>query len=217
MRVIERDGIDGLLGALRRRGYRTVGPVLRDAAIVYDEISRSADLPAGWTDDQDGGTYRVERRYDEALFGYAVGPHILEALPASAGADAVQGAPRRGRAGLEMRGARGEAPRYAFIGVRSCDLHAIAIQDRVMIEGAHPDPALRSRREGAFIVAVNCGEAGGTCFCVSMETGPRADVGLRPCAHRGHRGWPPPLHGRGRQRARRGGARRYRQQRRRAG
>ena len=28
-----------------------------------------------------------------------------------------------------------------------------------------------------FVVAVQCGQAGGTCFCVSMETGPRATEG----------------------------------------
>ena len=80
-----------------------------------------------------------------------------------------------------------ESPPYAFIGVRSCDLHAIAIQDRVLMEGEHPDPVYRARREEAFIVAVNCTVAGGTCFCVSMETGPRAERGLRPGADRGDR------------------------------
>ena len=29
----------------------------------------------GWTDEQDGGHYRLVRRDDDALFGYAVGPH----------------------------------------------------------------------------------------------------------------------------------------------
>ena len=31
--------------------------------------------------------------------------------------------------------------------------------------------------DGAFIVAVNCAVAGGTCFCVSMGTGPKAEAG----------------------------------------
>ena len=177
MQVIERGSLDELLGALQRRGYRTVGPVLRDAAIVYDEISSSADLPQGWTDRQDGGTYRVEPRSDEALFGYVVGPHSwkrflhpprLQLFRARRGAE---------ESGFEVEDEPEEAPRYAFIGVRSCELHAIAIQDRVLADGSFPDPAYVARREGAFIVAVNCGQAGGTCFCVSMDTGPRADSG----------------------------------------
>ena len=38
--------------------------------------------------------------------------------------------------------------------------------------------AYAMRRQDAFIVAVNCGEAGGTCFCVSMQTGPKASSGF---------------------------------------
>ena len=71
--VLERAGFDALLGALQKRGYRLIGPTIRDGAIVYEPLESSADLPVGWTDDQDGGTYRLARREDEALFGYAVG------------------------------------------------------------------------------------------------------------------------------------------------
>ena len=42
--------------------------------------------------------------------------------------------------------------------------------------GSHPDPTYADRR-GAFIIAVNCSSPAGTCFCVSMETGPRAGPG----------------------------------------
>ena len=62
--------------------------------------------------------------------------------------------------------------------MRACELHAIAIQDRVFIGGAHPDHGYAARRRGAFLVALNCGTAGGTCFCVSMGTGPRAEAGF---------------------------------------
>ena len=36
----------------------------------------------------------------------------------------------------------------------------------------------RRQRKDAFVVAVNCGQAGGTCFCVSMGTGPKARDGF---------------------------------------
>ena len=64
-RVIARADLDQLLGAIARRGFRLIGPAVRDGVIVYDDISSSADLPAGWTDEQDGGHYqrgRAERR-----------------------------------------------------------------------------------------------------------------------------------------------------------
>jgi len=179
-RALTVDGLDALLQALRRRGYRLVGPTLRDGAIVYDEIASTADLPAGWTDVQDGGTYRVERRHDQALFGYPVGPHSWKRFlfPAATRLWRARRVAGRGPGDFEIDGTREPAPRYAFIGVRGCDLHAIAIQDRVFLEGPHVDPTYKALRDGAFVVAVNCGQAGGTCFCVSMKTGPRVTAGF---------------------------------------
>ncbi|HYM91022.1 MAG TPA: 4Fe-4S dicluster domain-containing protein [bacterium] len=170
------EGLETLCAVLRRRGYRLVGPTVRDGAIVYDEIQGPADLPVGWTDEQDGGTYRLKRRADQARFGYAVGPHSWKKFLFPSATRLWQA--RRTRDGGFETLENGEpAPRYAFIGVRSCELHAIAVQDRVFLEGAHPDPTYKARRENAFIVAVNCGQAGGTCFCVSMKTGPKATFG----------------------------------------
>ena len=173
---IERAGLDALFAALQQDGYTPVGPTVRDGAIVYDRLETAADLPAGWTDEQDGGRYRLKRRDDGALFGYAVGPQSWRRF--------LQ--PPRERLWRARRDGRGfeivpedETPvRYAFIGVRACELRAIAIQDRVLIEGAEPDPGYRSRRAAAFIVALQCGQAGGTCFCVSMQAGPRAESGF---------------------------------------
>jgi sulfhydrogenase subunit beta (sulfur reductase) len=173
--IITPAGLGSLIGKLRDLGFQVIGPTRRDDAIVYDEIEGIADLPAGWTDEQDGGHYRLKRRDDGAMFGYAVGPHswkrylhppMLRLMRAEQTAD-----------GLSITSASDPAPRYAFIAVRSCELHAIAIQDRVFLEGPYIDQHYQARREGAFIVAVNCGQAGGTCFCVSMNTGPKADAG----------------------------------------
>jgi sulfhydrogenase subunit beta (sulfur reductase) len=176
MEIIERDSLDGLFEALRRRGYTPVGPTVSQGAIVYDEIESSADLPAGWTDEQEGGTYRLQRRDDEALFGYAVGPRSWKHFLHPPRIKLWQA--RRGEdGGLEVTEEPDDPPRYAFIGARSCDLHAIAVQDRVMLEGDYPDPVYERRRRGIFVVAVNCTVAGGTCFCVSMDTGPRATLG----------------------------------------
>src|SRR6516225_552044 len=174
--VMARGHLDHLLEAIARRGFRLIGPAVRDGAIVYDEISSSADLPEGWTDEQDGGTYRLRRRGDDALFGYNVGPQSWKRylFPPSSLLSRI-----RSEDGVSFA-AVGEpdAAPLAFLGVRSCELHAIAIQDRVFLGGRHPDPVYADRREGAFIVAVNCGQAGGTCFCVSMQTGPRAQSGF---------------------------------------
>ena len=170
------DALQVLLDELQGRGYRVVGPTLRDQAIVYDDISRMAALPRGWTDEQTGGHYRLARREDDALFGYAVGPHSWKKFlhqPMQRLWQAV-----RGGEGVRVIPEPPSSERFAFIGVRACELHAIAIQDRVLLGGPYVDPHYRSRREGAFIVALNCSVAGGTCFCVSMKTGPRVEAGF---------------------------------------
>jgi len=174
--TIERGAFDGLLAAIAARGYEVIGPTVRDGAIVYDSIATSADLPVGWTDDQEGGSYRLRRRDDEALFGYVVGPQSWKRLlhPPEL---SLWRATRGSDGGLGIEDDADDPPAYAFVGVRSCELHAIAIQDRVMVGGDYPDPFYAARRDGAFLVAVNCTVAGGTCFCVSMDTGPRAESG----------------------------------------
>jgi formate hydrogenlyase subunit 6/NADH:ubiquinone oxidoreductase subunit I len=71
-----------------------------------------------------------------------------------------------------------EVPRYAFLGVRACELAAMKIQDKVFMGGAYTDPTYSRRRESAFVVAVNCTQAAPTCFCTSMNTGPRCSAGF---------------------------------------
>jgi ferredoxin len=61
--------------------------------------------------------------------------------------------------------------------VRASDLAGIAVLDRVLAGGAHPDTAYTARRDGVFVVAVNCTEPGGLCFCASMNTGPACRSG----------------------------------------
>jgi sulfhydrogenase subunit beta (sulfur reductase) len=174
--TISRDGLQALLDVLAARGYEVIGPTVRDGAIVYDQIAQLADLPAGWTERQEPGRYRLERRDDDALFGFTVGPQAWKRFlhrPAE-----TLWTMRKTEDGVTVESGDAAAPKFAFIGVRSCELHAIAIQDRVFTQGPYPDVAYAMRRRDAFIVAVNCGQAGGTCFCVSMQTGPKAEAGF---------------------------------------
>ena len=143
----------------------------------YDDIDGIADLPEGWTDEQDGGTYRVAAPGGRGAFRLRRRPALLEAFPASAASPSVAGraTPRVHRLHRDP----GPTTPFAFIGVRSCDLHAIAIQDRVFLGGGHVDPHYQAGGTAPSWSRSNCGEAGGTCFCVSMGTGPKASVRLR--------------------------------------
>jgi ferredoxin len=174
--VIVPEALGALIAALRTRGFLVLGPTVRDGAIVYDELEREEDLPAGWTDDQDGGTYRLERRDDEARFGYAVGPHSPKQFLFPPKVRLWQ-ASRNGDGELAVEDEPVDGPPLALFGVRSCELHAIAIQDRIFVGGQVVERDYAARRDRLFVVAVNCFEPGGTCFCVSMGTGPKAESG----------------------------------------
>ena len=173
--LIERQDFQQLFDLLRTRGYQLIGPTVRDNTIVYDELCQVTDLPMGWTDEQEGGRYRLQRRTDQALFGYTLGPHAWKQFlqpPLLRLWQAV-----RKHSAVEIVAEAEAPPRYAFIGVRACELHAMQIQDKVFLEGAYVDSIYQARREQAFIVAVNCGQAGNTCFCASMATGPQVGSG----------------------------------------
>jgi hypothetical protein len=64
--TVERGAIDALLAAIARQGYQ-VGSTVHEGAVVDGDVRSSPDLPGGWSDEQDGGTYRLRRRDDEAL------------------------------------------------------------------------------------------------------------------------------------------------------
>ncbi|NUN49885.1 MAG: hypothetical protein HUU15_13750, partial [Candidatus Brocadiae bacterium] len=59
--LLDVEGLSALIAALRDDGFRVIGPVVRDGAIVYGDVRAAGDLPAGWTDDQAPGRYRLRR------------------------------------------------------------------------------------------------------------------------------------------------------------
>jgi ferredoxin len=175
-RVVAPEALQGLVDALQQRGYRVVGPLVDQQAIVYGELTSADELPVGWTEVQEAATYRLERRDDEARFGFAVGPHSWKQFLFPPRVKQWR-AERTDNGGFSVSEDEEPPAPLALFGVRSCDLHAIAVQDRVFLGGPYIERDYAARREGAFVVAVNCFEPGGTCFCVSMETGPRVESG----------------------------------------
>jgi sulfhydrogenase subunit beta (sulfur reductase) len=173
--VVDCQQLEQLIRVLTKRGYQVVGPTVRDGAIVYDRLTSVEDLPTGWTDEQDGGKYRLKRRQDRAAFGYTVGPHSWKKFLHPPAQRLWQAS--RLPNGFAITSEEQTPPKYAFLGVRACELHAIQIQDKVFLDGPYVDAGYRARRENTFIVAVNCSQAGGTCFCVSMNAGPKATFG----------------------------------------
>ena len=174
--VLSTDALQALIALLTRQGYAVIGPRVRDGAIVYDEIASYEDLPSGIRDRQDAGRYRLEAREDGAFFGFSVGPQSWKRFlhPPVQSLWSAQ----KTSDGFSITRAEVPAPKLAFLGVRACELDAIAIQDRVFCEGPYRDEAYAARRANVLIVAVNCGQAGGNCFCASMQSGPKVSAGF---------------------------------------
>jgi ferredoxin len=174
-RVIAVEGLAELYRVLVAEGYRVIGPAVQDEAIVLRELSSATELPFGWGVRLEPGGYRLRRRDDTAAFGHSAGPQSWKRF-LHPPRERLWSATRTTDGGFELteEADDGEPPRYAFLGVRPCDLRAIAIQDRVL---GQPGSRYAARRARLFIVAVNCTEPGETCFCASMGTGPGADNG----------------------------------------
>ncbi|HHY38097.1 MAG TPA: hypothetical protein GX507_04130 [Clostridia bacterium] len=59
--------------------------------------------------------------------------------------------------------------RQTFVfGVRPCDVRAVELLDRVLIEGQFRDEMYARRRAGTLIAAVACSKPGPECFCGTM-------------------------------------------------
>ena len=173
---IEKNELQTLIDVLRRSEYCVVGPTLDQEAIVYNELHSTDQLPIGWTDEQSPGHYRLKHRDDDAWFGFVVGPHSWKKylFPPKAtllSAEKVNNV-------WTFTPIAEKVTKYAFLGVRACELAAIQNQDRIFLDGPYQDPIYRERRERTFLIAVNCTQAASTCFCTSMKTGPQCERGF---------------------------------------
>jgi ferredoxin len=183
VRVIDVAGLQSLIDVLLARGYTVVGPTVRGGAIVNAPVRGVDDLPRGWGDEQEAGHYRLRHRDDDAFFGFAAAAQ--SAKPVFFPTDELlwRGSRTAERGGVEVRaepaddGAAEQGLPYALLGVRSCDLSAIGIHDTVLRDRGFADAHYTARRADAFVVAVACSDPGGTCFCVSMGTGPKPESG----------------------------------------
>ncbi|MFF7311690.1 4Fe-4S dicluster domain-containing protein [Streptomyces sp. NPDC008137] len=175
--VLDRDGLSALVRLLGARGRTVIGPTVRDGAVVLDEIASADDLPFGWGTEVEAGRYRLVPRADGAVFAHTAGPQSWKTF-LHPQREKLWSAERTPDGRLSITEENPEQPSYAFLGVRPCDLRAIAIQDRVLAGGRYRDRDYEERRTGAFLIAAECTEPGATCFCVSMGGGPAADAGF---------------------------------------
>jgi sulfhydrogenase subunit beta (sulfur reductase) len=184
-RVIDAGGLSALVTALQEAGYRTIGPTVGDGAIIWSDLASAQSLPRGWHDHQQPGSYRLERSGDEAVFAWAVGPQSLKAqvFPARATLWRAQpGGAQPGGAGHDRHqpgtpepvAESGDERPLAVVGARPCELAGL----NVLGGSLAGDPMYSRRRASMFVVVAECGSPSGTCFCLSMGTGPGVDSGF---------------------------------------
>ncbi len=161
---------------LTAQDFKVLGPVVDQEAIMYGPVTSIDDLPAGWTEEQSPGHYRLVRRDDNRLFGFTVGPHSWKKFLFPPQATISQAEKREGV--WEFQACEPEPRKFAFLGVRSCELAAINIQDGIFLRDIYVDRTYEVHREQVLIIAVNCTTAASTCFCTSMQTGPRCESGF---------------------------------------
>jgi sulfhydrogenase subunit beta (sulfur reductase) len=172
--LLPKSSLQRLIDLLQTKGHRVVAPTVRDGAVMWDTIRQVSDLPIGWRDEQEPGRYRLEQTGATRIFGVVHGPQSVKPLTF---------APRepllvieRTTGSFSAQPTLPEDEKVAVLGVRACDLAGLAIQDHIFLKDAYRDPYYHARREGLFLIAVNCTRALATCFCASMDTGPRASA-----------------------------------------
>lgn len=168
--------LDDLIRLLAGQGFQVIGPQVRAGVIAYDTLTSAADLPWGWQDVQGPGRYHLDRTKGTRCFAWANGPQAIK--PFLFAPHEPLWRARRVEGCLEVEAIRPPARPLAFLGVRACDLAALAIQDRHFLAGNHPDPYYAARSEEMLVIAVNCTHPAETCFCAATGDGPRAEAGF---------------------------------------
>lgn len=174
--AINKETLNQIISTLTEKGYLPIGPSIKDNVVSYGPIGSTDSLPKGFSSDQEKGFCRVKRGNHQRFFDVAPGPHGWKKYLFPPRTELFKAYRENGcwQETFENK----ETPRYALIGVRPCELAAIQIQDNVFIREDFTDPIYAKRRENLLIITVNCLHPSQTCFCTSMNTGPKADSGF---------------------------------------
>ncbi len=170
--ILKIDRIDEFLQTIKGNGYEVFAPKLKNDLIDFGLVTNASQLPFGYSDEQKPGVYRVKKGGD-AYFDYALTQN---------GAKRHLYPPEQKLFDATSDGAISPTPpdvtKRALLGIRPCELAAIEVQDKVFDNGTFKDSHYAARRESALLIVVNCAAPADTCFCASMNTGPKAKSGF---------------------------------------
>jgi ferredoxin len=180
---LPKEALTVMIESLKARGYTVIAPVLHKNVIKLKPITDIDEIARGLRDILDGGHYYLEEGDEDLFFEYVVGPDSAKCYFFPAWQELFALDIQSGQ--LSLHQSRMQVPKFALFGLRPCDLAAIRVQDKVFA-GGKPAGAgqceaglhYRQRRSKSVVIAINCTRPGGTCFCDSMKTGPKAIEGF---------------------------------------
>jgi ferredoxin len=168
--------LHALVAQLVRQGYQCLGPAVENDAIVMRALESPDGLPRGLQAEQAPGQYRLTRDPDNRYFSWANGPQAIKPL-AFAPKESLWRVDRDVSGTLQFTSVQPDPPMQAIIGVRACDLAALALQDAHFLRAGRRDAQYARRRERLFLVAVQCAVPASTCLCASTGDGPTPSAG----------------------------------------
>jgi sulfhydrogenase subunit beta (sulfur reductase) len=172
-----------MIETLTDQGYTVIAPRLHREVIKLKAITGSDEIARGLRDFQEGGQYRLMEGDERHFFEYVVGPDSAKPYFFPPRQDLFSVDIQDG--GFVLKQTHPPIPKLAMLGLRPCDLAAIGVQDRVFAQNepagathCEAEDYYRRTRAESLLIAVNCTRPGGTCFCDSMGTGPKAVDGF---------------------------------------
>ncbi|MGE5319378.1 MAG: 4Fe-4S dicluster domain-containing protein [Hyphomicrobiaceae bacterium] len=168
--------LPSLVAGLMAQGYQCLGPARENGAIVMRALESPEGLPRGLQAEQAPGHYRLTSDPLHRYFAWANGPQAIKPQT-FAPQESLWRVERDAAGALQFAPVAPAVVKQAIIGVRACDLAALALQDAHFLREDRRDPHYAQRREQLFLVAVQCAEPAATCFCASTGDGPTPTAG----------------------------------------
>ena len=159
---------------LQARGFTVVGPSLSEGVVRLRELRGVGDLASGVVDVQGPGSYILSGE-SATVFASVNGPDSPKKYLHPSEVEMSRLADKGN--GLELVSAFRSDRKYAFFGIRPCDLRGVQVMDRTMLVPGFEDPVYSTLRDDSIFIVANCTKAGANCFCASMGTGPAAESG----------------------------------------
>jgi sulfhydrogenase subunit beta (sulfur reductase) len=167
---LPRAELQRLWDCLMAAGWQIHAPQAVNGALVWQAAMTPAVLPQGMVMESAPASCRLI---------HGEGARSLSLPVAMQGVKPYTFAPaeslwrlERDAGGLRFTATEAPLTPIALLGVRSCDLAALALQRRHFTD----DPWFNRRLASLWIIAVNCSQPAATCFCSDSGDGPSVTV-----------------------------------------